>query len=150
MNRLVHFAKVDEKPELNYSTFAAIVRELTGDWVLPIECEKIQDEKRFFYDEVVYFGPADELKEGGRVAQLNETSLIDKYKFDVQRSGFFYNEDPECRKARDLDGDKPYIVWFNGENSVPYIIEIKEEPIEVHRLLYETTVRTVLGTPMWG
>ena len=46
-----------------------IVRELTGEWVLPIECEKIQHPTdRIFFDEVVYFGPIDELKEEGRAA----------------------------------------------------------------------------------
>ena len=135
---------------MNIETFAAIVRELTGEWVLPIECQKIQSETRFFYDEVVYFGPADELKEGGRVHSLNDASMIDKYKFDIQRTGFFYNEDPECRKERELEGDKPYIVWYNGVNSVPFIIEIADEPISLHRVLYETTIRSVLGTPMWG
>ena len=64
--------------------------------------------------------------------------------------GFFHNSDPECRKARDLDETKPFIVWYNGENSVPYIIEIKDEVIETHRLMYETNVRAVNGTPKWG
>ena len=150
MNRLVHYSKISEDPKVNEETFALIVRELTGEWILPVKCEMIQNEKRFFYDEVVYFGPVDELKEGGRAHKLNEASMVDKFKFDLQRNGFFYNEDPECRKARDLEEDKSYIVWYNGENSIPYIIEIGEEPIEVHRILYETTIRTVLGSPMWG
>ena len=83
MNRLVHFQKISEDPKVNQETFALIVRELTGEWILPVKCEMIQDEKRFFYDEVVYFGPLDELKEGGRAHGLNEVSMVDKYKFDL-------------------------------------------------------------------
>lgn len=77
--------------------------------------------------------------------------MIDKYQFDEARNGFFYNEDPECRKLRGLDETKPYIVWYNGENSIPYIIELQDDsPVAAHRLLYETTVRTVKGSPRWG
>ena len=45
---------------------------------------------------------------------------------DEQRIGYFYNTDPECRKARDLDEDKSYVVFFNGEESIPYILEVTE------------------------
>lgn len=38
LNRHAHFRKMDDKDSLNIETFAAIVRELTGEWVLPIEC----------------------------------------------------------------------------------------------------------------
>ena len=76
--------------------------------------------------------------------------MIDRYEFDEQRIGYFYNSDPECRKARDLDEDKSYVVFFNGEESIPYILEVKEEGIETSRLLYENAVRAVNGTPMWG
>ena len=41
LSRLVHFQKIHESAETNHETFAAIVRELTGDWVTPIECDKI-------------------------------------------------------------------------------------------------------------
>ena len=76
--------------------------------------------------------------------------MIDRYEMDEQRIGYFYNSDPECRKARDLDEDKSYVVFFNGEESIPYILEVKEEGIETSRLLYENAVRAVNGTPMWG
>ena len=76
--------------------------------------------------------------------------MIDRYEFDEQRIGYFYNSDPECRKARDLDEDKSYVVFFNGEESIPYILEVTEEGIETSRLLYENAVRAVNGTPMWG
>lgn len=61
LSRLVHFRKINEAAEVNAEMFAAIVRELTGEWVSQIECEKIQSERRFYYDEVVYFGDRKEL-----------------------------------------------------------------------------------------
>lgn len=77
--------------------------------------------------------------------------MIDKYQFDEQRNGFFYNEEPECRKLRGLEEEKSYIVWYNGDSSIPFILELVDEaPIDTHRLLYETTIRAVKGTPRWG
>ena len=52
--------------------------------------------------------------------------MIDRYQFDEQRIGFYYNEDESCRKERGLDKDKSYIVWYNGEYSEPYIVEITD------------------------
>ncbi len=37
---------------------ALAVRELTGEWFREIDCNDIQKDQRFFYDEVVYFGEA--------------------------------------------------------------------------------------------
>ena len=62
--------------------------------------------------------------------------MIDRYQFDEQRVGFFFNEDESCREKRNLDKDKSYIVWYNGENSVPYIIEITDEPIDRQHLMF--------------
>ena len=41
LSRLTHFRKFEEEAEKNHEMFAMIVRELTGEWMLPIECEKI-------------------------------------------------------------------------------------------------------------
>jgi len=76
--------------------------------------------------------------------------MVDRYNFDEQRVGFFYNADPECRKARDLDPKKKYIVIFNGENSIPSILEFGKDNIDLNRLFYEVTVGSVKGTPRWG
>ena len=124
---------------MSIEVFSHIVRELTGDWIAPIECMKIQEEERFFHDEVVFFGKLEELGPTGKVHALQEASMLDKYKFDQQRAGFFFIEDPECRKIRSLEEDKQYIVWYNGASSIPYIIEIQDEPITTHRLMFETT-----------
>ena len=75
--------------------------------------------------------------------------MWDKYTFDNQRNGFFWNDTPACRKDKGLDPDEAYIIWYNGEHLGPKIQKV-EEPVALSDLNYETTVRTVLGTPMWG
>ena len=126
------------------------MRELTGEFVTEIECKKIQDPNRFNYDEVIYLGSQKHLfKEGGLVSALKHTSMWDKYSFDLQRNGFFFNDQPDCRRERDLDPDEPYIIWYNGDQIEPLVWKV-EEAIEADRLMYQTTIRTLLGTPMWG
>lgn len=43
-----------------------------------------------------------------------------------------------------------YIVIYNGENSIPIILEFGKDEIDLHRVFYEVTVGTVKGTPRWG
>ena len=112
------------------------MRELTGEFVTEIECKKIQDPNRFNYDEVIYLGSQKQLfKEGGLVSALKYTSMWDKYSFDLQRNGFFFNDQPDCRRERDLDPDEPYIIWYNGEQIEPLVWKV-EETIEADRLMY--------------
>ena len=99
---------------------------------------------------MVYFGPKDQLKEGGNADTLPTVSMIDRYKFDDQRAGFFYNSDPECRKERDLDPEKSYVIMYNGENGIPFKLTIGEDEIDVDRLLFETTMMITRGTPRWS
>ena len=47
------------------TNFALIIKELTGDFFIEIACADIQNETRFFYDEVVYFGDKKDLEVGG-------------------------------------------------------------------------------------
>ena len=150
MNRLIHFNKISEDKEENELMLAMVIRELTGDWVNKIECDAIQGQSRWYYDEVVYFGPIEDLKPGGEAESFSQASMVDRYNFDEQRVGFFYNDDPECRTKRDLEGDKKYIVFYNGENSIPLVLELGLDNIEVSRLIYETTIGVVKGTPRWG
>ena len=42
-----------------------IIKELTGNFVAPIQCEEIQAELRHHYDEVVFMGPKKEIEENG-------------------------------------------------------------------------------------
>ena len=53
--------------------------------------------------------------------------MFDRYSFDEQRVGFYFNSDPQCKKLRDLDPVKDYIVIYNGENSVPSIHIVEDE-----------------------
>mgnify|MGYP001409464459 FL=1 len=82
LSRAVHFEKGEDSTEMSIEVFSHIVRELTGDWIAPIECMKIQEEERFFHDEVVFFGKLEELGPTGKVHALQEASMLDKYKFD--------------------------------------------------------------------
>ena len=60
-----------ENKEKNEQMFAAIIKELTGDWVTGVDCRAIQGQNRWHYDEVVFFGDAEDLQEGGIASMLN-------------------------------------------------------------------------------
>lgn len=116
-------SKEDAAEGENAQMFANYVALFTGDHINPIKCEDIQQEKRRFYDEFVYFGPKEDLYDNGKFNFVTDVAIIDKFNFDEQMVGFYYNEDPQCRVDRELDADKSYIVTYNGYNSVPHIIE---------------------------
>jgi hypothetical protein len=119
IQRFLHFNNEGFSKEEAEKHLALIVRELTGEWVTEIPCAEIQAASRYFYDELVYFGPGEDLKEGGIAEILVNVSMVDRYNFDQQRVGFYYNNEPECLKENDLEQDKRYIVFYNGENSIP-------------------------------
>lgn len=41
-------------------------------------------------------------------------------------------------------------MFFNGENSVPFILEVGKDNIDLPRLMHEISVGIVKGTPRWG
>ena len=43
-----------------------------------------------------------------------------------------------------------YIVIYNGENSIPNILEFGKDNIDLHTVFFEVTVGVVKGTPRWG
>ena len=90
------------------------------------------------------------MKKDGPANVFNIASMIDRYQFDEQRVGFYYNSEPECREKRGLDKDKSYIIFYHGENSVPYILTMGQDRVDVPRLAFETTAGVVKGTPRWG
>jgi len=49
-----------------------------------------------------------------------------------------------------LDEDKNFIVFFNGPNSLPFVLEFDKDEITTSSLMYELTIRAVNGTPKWG
>ena len=151
MSRMIHFAKVGSKEKDDYEMIMAeIVRELTGDWVNTIECSEIQGANRWYFDEAVYFGKKEDLEDGGIADFFSKASMVDRFNFDEQRVGFFYTEDAECRRLRDLDVDKNYIVIYNGENSVPFILELGKDELNLGRMVHEINTGVVKGTPRWG
>ena len=80
--RFINFGKMDEENSVNERTLASIVRLLTGDWILEIPCEAIQDPERHNFDEFVYFGASEDLQPGGKAYHLNDVSINEKYHAD--------------------------------------------------------------------
>ena len=127
-----------------------MVRELTGDWFAPVECDKIQAKKRDFNDELVYYGAKADIEKDGPMELLKSVAMADRYSHDEQKVGFWYVEDPECRKTRDLDVNKNYIGLYNGDNSIPTIFEVVKDEVDIQEILMELNVAIVKGTPRWG
>mmetsp|Transcript_5298 Transcript_5298/g.6503 ORF Transcript_5298/g.6503 Transcript_5298/m.6503 type:complete len:132 (+) Transcript_5298:422-817(+) len=126
-----------------------IVREMTGEWFTPIECNLIQGDDRKFYDELVYFGDEEDLEEGGVAHDLNQISLADRYMFNDSRVGFYYNTDPACREEFNLEKDEKHIVMFHGE-AQPDIRTVDKDYIEIEELMRTLQIGVVRGTPQWG
>ena len=84
----------NEEQEDQVNRIAEVVRELTGEWVRETNCDGIQAAGRSNYDEVVYFGAAEDLQPGGKAAAVTELAQYDKFTFDEGRYGFKYVEDP--------------------------------------------------------
>ena len=76
--------------------------------------------------------------------------MYDRFTFDEQRVGHFYNTDPECRRLRDLDPETNYLIYYNGEGSLPFVLTIGKDNIDINRMIYESTVGAVRGSPRWG
>ena len=150
LRRLLHYHPVHDTEEENIQHFVGMLRELTGDWVEEIACEDIQRDERYTYDEVVYFGDADDLGESGKANLVSTLSMVDRYSYDQSRAGFFYNSDPACRKEHDLDEDKNYVVYFNGLNALPQHLEWDTDQITYDQLLFTLNTSIVKGTPIWG
>ena len=95
-HRALDFEKKESNNDVNY---AAIVRNLTGDWFKPIQCDQIQAKKRVYNDEFIYFGNKADLKKDGSMNMLNDVAMMDRYGIMEWRAGFYYNEDPQCRES---------------------------------------------------
>ena len=106
LQRFIHFMAEGEDQAESERDMAEVVKELTGDWFEEIKCDEIQSDERIFYDEVVYFGDAADLKGEEYGALLESMSMVDRYQYDHHRVGFYYNADPACREETDLDPEK--------------------------------------------
>ena len=130
LQRFMHFLLEAEDTAEGERDMAEMVKELTGDWFEEIKCDDIQSDDRIFYDEVIYFGDAEDLKSEEYGAALESMSMVDRYQYDHHRVGFYYNADPECREISQLDKDKKQIAFYNGENSIPVHLTIGEDNID--------------------
>ena len=59
--------------------------------------------------------------------------MADQYRFEA-KTGFFYNQDPECFSLHNLDHKKDYIGFFNGVLAAPKFVEFGEKPISAEEL----------------
>ena len=150
LKRYLHYEEMYETKAEDEAHLALIIKELTGDFVEPINCSDIQAEMRHHYDEVVYMGPKKEIEEGGSLALFEELAKVDRYNFDDQRAGFYYVEDSACRTEHDLDDDKNYIVFFNGENSIWNHIEVTPDSVNFEQLMFTLNTSIVKGTARWS
>ena len=88
---------------------------------------------------------------GGKFEWLEKVSMIDRFNYDEQRIGFYYNQDPACRAQFEIDGVEDALVSFNGYNSVPQVIfDDGSVEIDLKFVLYTLTVAVQKGTPRWG
>ena len=150
MYRFLGLSKTEDKEQEQVKNIANTVRELTGDWVTQIDCNNIQFWNRPLNDEAVYFGAEEDLNQDGKAATFSEAAMIDKYTFNEGRYNFYYNSDPECRLQRGLEKDQEYIVFFNGEKTLPAVLEVGKDDIETATLIYESTLHALHGTPKWN
>ena len=92
---------------------------------------------------------------GGNAGYFLETAIFDTFRNsgNTNQVSFFFNEDPECRKAKDLDENKNYMIFYNGVLK-PFEVEIGVEADEKWRspgfLLGLTTARHALAHPKWN
>ena len=71
--------------------------DLVKEPVNEIVCSDILAKKRNHYDQMVYFGPAEDVKvEGKKGYSVTQLSLYDRFEFSEQNVGFYYNDSKEC------------------------------------------------------
>ena len=63
--------------------------------------------------------------EGGKL--LMHLSQIDRFTFDQQKVGYFWNDDPKCFEKYDLDPKRMYLLMLNGENAIESHIPLTED-----------------------
>ena len=146
---MIGFERQFEDDKKNEEFFAAIVRELTGDWISDIACDDIHSKNRRTFDEVIYFGPKKDLEKDGTAELLNHMSMLDRYSFSEQRVAFYVNEDPECREEFQLEKKGRYIVFLNGE-AEPNVLTVDKDFINLRQLMFTLNTSVVKGTPRWG
>ena len=69
----------------------------------------------------------EDLEKEGTAELLKQLAMVDRYNFDHQRAGFYVNSEASCLGEHDLEAGKKYIVFFNGENSIPQHLTVDED-----------------------
>ena len=81
-----HLLQIDLKSwdfETNVERITKEIFQFSGDWITEIQCDKIQQKDREFYDEVVYFGTSlSDISDGGQAEDLNLLAMSDYHQFD--------------------------------------------------------------------
>lgn len=80
--RNLGFSKQFEDRKENEEFLAAVIRELTGDWYRDAPCNAIQNPRRKVIDEVIYFGPKEDVEVGGIAESFMQLSKMDRYNFN--------------------------------------------------------------------
>ena len=99
---------------------------------------------------MVYFGAKDDLEKEGTAELLKQLAMVDRYNFDHQRAGFYVNSEANCLGEHDLEEGKKYIVFFNGENSIPQHLTVDEDFINFEQLMFTLNTAIVKGTARWS
>ena len=67
------------------------------DFVTEISCDDIMAEDRLHFDQVVYFGPIEDIAPlEGKANFIVQMSFKDRFQYVEQNAGFFYNTDLLC------------------------------------------------------
>ena len=130
-SKALNFSKYYEEKDANVEFFAAVIKDLTGDWIYTVECDDIYNPDRWYYNEVVFFGDQEDLQSGGVAEFLNTISMHDRYSFNDQPVGFLFNFQPECRQKMNLDKDKKHILIYNGDTIEPFLMTFEEDEISM-------------------
>lgn len=85
---------------------AAIIFDMTGNWIEPLMCEDILAPERKAIMQIVYFGSVENLADpDGKMSFLKTASMIDRYEFFRDKPTFHVVEDPACAVKYELDPD---------------------------------------------
>ena len=78
-------------------------------------------------------------------------SILNRYNYDHQRAGFYFNTDPVCRSYHELSPEGKYLIFFNGANAPAQHVDMKDsESHTIDYLMYTLNSAIVHGTPRWG
>lgn len=121
LKRNLNFVSIEGELDEEASQMAAIVFDMSGNWIERIECDEImkEDEQGRYQVgmELVYFGSLESLADpDGEMRFLKHASMIDRYEFFAEKPHFYVVPEPECAIKHDLDPEKQnLLLWINKE-----------------------------------